>query len=254
MKQSLSWWCFQGRGVGDETLLNEARKIGYEAVELINAEKFGLVVDTGLTIAAHVGHSGMTDGLNDPRNHDLIEREITANLELAYKYDIPNLIVFSGNRRPGLTEEQGAEYTAAGLRRVAKSAEDAGVCLIIELLNSKVDHHGYQADHTAWMASVIEAVGSSSVKILYDIYHAQIMEGDLIRTIKNNHKIIGHYHTAGNPGRNDLDNDQEIYYPAVVRAIASTEYDGYIGHEFVPKGEPVAALRAAYELTTGASL
>jgi len=251
MKQSLSWWCFQNRGVDDETLLKEARNIGYEAVELINAEKFDLVADTGLSIAAHIGHSGMGDGLNNPKNHDFIEQEITANLELATEYNIPNLIVFSGNRRPGLSGEQGAEYAAAGLRRVAKSAEDAGVCLIIELLNSKVDHHGYQADHTAWIASVIEAVGSPSVKILYDIYHAQIMEGDLIRTIQDNHKTIGHYHTAGNPGRQDLDNDQEIYYPSIVRAIAKTGYDGYIGHEFVPKGEPVAALRAAYELTAG---
>jgi hydroxypyruvate isomerase len=251
MKQSISWWCFQDRGVDDKSLLKAAKSIGYSAIELITEEKFDLVLDAGLTIATHGGHSGMGDGLNNPKNHDLIEREITANLELAAKYKIPNLIVFTGNRYEGLTDEQGADNTAAGLRRVSRAAEQAGVCLIVELLNSKVDHYGYQGDHTAWLADVVDAVKSPSVKILYDIYHAQVMEGDLVRTIGAYHQTIGHYHTAGCPGRNDLDDQQEINYPAVVRAISETGYDGFIGHEFLPKGDPITALRSAYDLVSG---
>jgi hydroxypyruvate isomerase len=251
MKQSISWWYFQGRGVDDETLLHEAKRIGYDAVELIGEDKFGLVLDAGLSIASHSAHNGMGDGLNNPKNHDLIESEVTASLELAVRYNIPNLIVFTGNRYEGLSEDQGVEHTAAGLRRVVKAAEDAGICLIVELLNSKIDHHGYQGDHTAWLTSVVEAVGSPSVKILYDIYHAQVMEGDLIHTILTHNEAIGHYHTAGCPGRHDLDNHQEINYPAVIRAISETGYDGYIGHEFVPKGDPIAAMKSAYDLVSG---
>jgi len=253
MKQSFSWWCFQNRGVDDATLLKQAREIGYSAVELIPADKFDAALDAGLTIASHVGHESISAGLNDPANHDRIEREILENIKLASKYSIPNLVVFSGDRRAGLSEAGGSEFTAAGLRRMAGAAEDAGVTLILEFLNSKVDHPGYQADRMPWIAGVIEAVGSPNVKALYDIYHAQIMEGDLIRTIRAQHKYIGHYHTAGNPGRNDLDDTQEIFYPPIFRAIAETGYDGYIGHEFIPKADPLAALKAAYDLTESSS-
>ncbi|HEY3333342.1 MAG TPA: TIM barrel protein [Capsulimonadaceae bacterium] len=249
MKQSFSWWCFVNRGADDATLLSKAREIGYFGVELIGAEKFQQVLDAGLAIVSHGGHGSIEDGLNNPTNHDRIEGEIIANLELATKYGIPNLIVFSGNRRDGLTDEQGAEYTAAGLSRVAKAAEQAGVTLIIEYLNSKVDHKGYQADRMAWISGVLDAVGSPNVKCLYDIYHAQVMEGDIIRTIQDNHAQIGHYHTAGNPGRNDMDETQEMYYPPIFRAIQATGYTGYVGHEFVPKADPVAAVKAAFDLT-----
>lgn len=248
MKQSYSWWCFKNRGVDDKTLLVKSKEIGYDAVELFDESLFDFAVDLGLVIASHGGHGTIENGLNDPANHDRIEAEIDASLATAVKYRIPNLIVFSGNRRPGLSDEQGAENTAAGLKRVAKAAEDAGVTLVIEYLNSKVDHKGYQADKMPWIAGVLDAVGSPRVKCLYDIYHAQIMEGDTIRTIRDFHGHIGHYHTAGNPGRNDLDDQQEMYYPAIVRAIAATGYSGYIGHEFIPKADPVAALKSAYDL------
>ena len=131
---------------------------------------------------------------------------------------------------------------------MAKSAEEAGVNLVLELLNSKVDHPDYQCDHTAWGLHVCQMVGSPRVKLLYDVYHMQIMEGDIIRTIRDTHPMIGHYHTAGNPGRNDLDEAQELYYPAILRTIAETGYTGYVGHEFIPKGDPVVALKAAFEL------
>ncbi len=131
---------------------------------------------------------------------------------------------------------------------MARAAEDAGVNLVVELLNSKVNHKDYQCDHTAWGVRVCEQVASPRVKLLYDIYHMQIMEGDLIRTIREHHAHFGHYHTGGNPGRNELDETQEIYYPPVIRAIQETGYDGYVGHEFIPKGDPIAAIEAAYAL------
>ena len=168
-------------------------------------------------------------------------------LEQAVKYQIPNLIVFSGNRR-GLSDTEGAENTIEGLRRVAPAAEAKGITLVMELLNSKVDHHDYQCDHTSWGVQVIQRVNSPRVKLLYDIYHMQIMEGDIIRTLRENIGFIGHIHTAGNPGRADMDQTQELYYPAIVRAIAETGYAGYVGHEFVPKGDPIEAIRATYKM------
>jgi hydroxypyruvate isomerase len=248
INQSVSWWCFANRGVSADDLLKKAKEIGYVAVELIGADLFDKVRDNGLVIASSGGHQSIESGMNDPKEHDRIVGEIETQLEVAVKYQIPNLIVFSGSRRDGLSEQQGAEYSAQCLRRVAKSAEDAGVNLIIELLNSKVDHKGYQCDHTTWGVSVCQMVDSPRVKLLYDIYHMQIMEGDLIRNIRDYNAYFAHYHTAGNPGRNDMDETQEINYPPIMRAIAETGYTGYVGHEFVPKGEPIAALKAAYDL------
>ena len=248
INQSVSWWCFSNRGVTDEALLKQAKEIGYAAVELIGEDLFDAVVGNGLVIASHGGHQSIENGMNDLGEHDRIIGEIDKNLAVAVKYKIPNLIVFSGNRREGLTEDQGAENTAACLKRAAKSAEDAGINLVIELLNSKVDHKGYQCDRSDWGIQVCKMVDSPRVKLLYDIYHMQIMEGDLIRTIRDHHAYFAHYHTAGNPGRNDMDGTQEITYPPIMRAILETGYTGYVGHEFVPKGEPVAALKAAYDL------
>lgn len=248
IRQSISWWCFAGRGASDEDLLKQAKAIGYEAVELINASLFDRVRDAGLSIASHGGHQGIESGLNDPAQHDRIEAEIHKNLALAQKYQIPNLIVFSGSRRAGLSEEEGIENTAQGLSRVARAAEEAGVNLVIELLNSKVDHKGYQCDHAEWGVEACRRVGSPRVGLLYDIYHMQIMEGDVIRTIGEHHAYFHHYHTAGNPGRHDLDDTQELNYPPIIKAIAATGYDGYVGHEFIPKADPIAALQAAYDL------
>ena len=251
IQQTVSWWCFAGRGVPDDALLQQIQAIGYPAIELTEERLFDRIRDLGLVIASHGGHQSIERGLNDPREHARIEAEIHANLALAQKYQIPNLIVFSGGRREGLSEEEGIANTAQGLSRVAKAAEDAGVTLVLELLNSKVDHRGYQCDHTAWGVEVCRRVGSPRVRLLYDIYHAQIMEGDLIATIRDNHEWFGHCHTAGVPGRHDLDDTQEINYPPVLRALDQAGYAGYVGHEFIPKGDPVAALKAAYELCQG---
>lgn len=248
LRQSFCWWTFAGRGVSDADLLQKAKAIGYDAVELIGEEHFDRAVDLGFVIASHEGQRGIDRGWNDPGQHPRLEAELHASLAVAQKYRIPSLIVFSGNRREGLSDEAGLENTVQGLARIAPAAEDAGVTLILELLNSKVDHAGYQCDRTAWGVEACRRVGSPQVKLLYDIYHAQIMEGDLIRTIEGNSQEIGHYHTAGNPGRNDLDSAQEIAYPAVFRAIAGTGYTGFVGHEFIPKGDPAAALEAAFRL------
>jgi len=248
INQSFSWWCFADKGVDDVTLLKSAKAIGYQAVELLPEDKFHLALDAGLVISSHPGHRLQLEGLNDTACHDDIEATILAKMEIAKQFKIPNLIVFSGERRPGHSDEEGAENSAIGLKRVAKAAEDAGINLIIELLNSKVDHGGYQCDKTLWGVSVCDMVGSPRVKLLYDIYHMQIMEGDIIRTIRDYHPYFAHYHTAGNPGRRDMDDTQELYYPPIAKAISATGFTGYVGHEFIPKGDLVEALDTAYKL------
>lgn len=249
MKQSLAWWCCTRVGMTPEGIVAAAAEIGYAGVELAPPEHWPLIAATGLRIVAERGHASLEDGLNRRANHDRIEQEIRANLDLAVRWGIPVLICFSGNR-DGLGDAEGAKVTAAGLARVAGEAERAGVTLALELLNSNVDHPDYQCDRTAWGLEVIRAVGSPRVRLLYDIYHMQVMEGDIIRTIRDHHAAFGHYHTAGNPGRGNLNDAQELQYPAIMRAIAATGYDGYIGQEFIPNGEPVAALRHAFTVCT----
>jgi hydroxypyruvate isomerase len=250
LKQTFSWWSFRRDDIEAAAMLSAAAAIGYAGVEMPPEEIWTVARDNGLRIATIVGHQSLSDGLNARANHDRIERELRRNIEKAVANDIPNLIVFSGNRR-GLSDDVGAAATADCLRRVAGDAEAAGVTLVLELLNSKVDHADYQADRTDWGVAICESVGSPRVKLLYDIYHMQIMEGDVIRTIRNHHDAIGHYHTAGVPGRADLDDQQELYYPAIARAILETGYEGFFGHEFRPKGDPIAALEAAYGLCAG---
>jgi hydroxypyruvate isomerase len=247
IKQSLSWWCFDRNGMDPKRFFKEAKRIGYVAVELLPRELWDVARDAALVIATHGGHASLDDGLNRRENHSRIEDEINRYLELAVQYQIPSLIVFSGNRR-GLSDEEGAVNTAEGLKRVARAAEQKGINLILELLNSKVDHKDYQCDHTAWGVQVVRAVNSPRVKLLYDIYHMQIMEGDIIRTIRDNINYIGHVHTAGNPGRHDMDDTQELNYPPIMRAITATNYDGYVGHEFIPKGDPMEAIHVTYQM------
>ena len=246
IKQSVCFWCFARGELAPEKMIEEAAKIGYASVEMPGKEYWDLVKDNGMTIATIIGHSSLGDGLNKRSNHDRIEQELLKNIDVAAENDIPGLICFSGNRE-GLPDDEGIEIVAEGLSRVSKAAEEKGVNLCIELLNSKVNHPDYQCDHTAWGVEVCKRVNSPRVGLLYDIYHMQIMEGDLIRTITDNMQYIKHFHTAGNPGRKDLDDEQEIYYPAVMRAIANSDYDLYVGQEFVPKGDPIKALRAAFE-------
>ena len=250
LKPTIAWWCFEGL-LSPETLVRTAAELGYAGIELAGPEHWPRIAEAGLTIAAERGHVPLEDGLNRRENHDRIEREVEANLALAQRWSIPVLICFSGNRG-GLADEAGIEHTAEGLRRVASAAEDAGVTLALELLNSKVDHPDYQCDRTAWGVEVCRRVDSPRVKLLYDVYHMQIMEGDVVRTIQTNHAHFGHYHVAGNPGRHEPDERQELNYPAILRAIQATGYDGYVAMEFIPEGDPVAALRAAVALLPAA--
>ncbi len=247
IKQSFTYWSFADRGLNPEELLRAAAEIGYSAVELIDEALFPLTQKSGLAISSHRAHSSLTQGLNHREHHQTILSEVETNLKLAETWKIPNLICFSGNR-VGLSDEKGAEITAEGLKKIAPLAEAVGVTLLLELLNSKVDHPDFQCDKTPWGVNVVKLVDSPNVKLLYDIYHMQIMEGDLIRTIQNNHQHFGHYHTAGNPGRNELSEAQEIYYPPIFKAIQETGYTGYIAHELIPTGDVKAALRQAYEL------
>lgn len=247
LRQSLAWWCFVPGLMTPNAFVRAAAEIGYPAVELVPSEYWPLVKEHGLTIAAIGGHNSIPLGLNRRDQHARIQQEIEANLRLAQQWGIPNLICFSGNRN-GLDDRTGAEITAEGLRRVARSAEDAGVTLVLELLNSKVDHADYQCDHTDWGVQVCQLVDSPRVRLLYDVYHAQIMEGDIIRTIQTDHAFIGHYHTAGVPGRHELDETQELNYPAILRAIARTGFAGFVGHEFIPAGDPEQSMAHAFAL------
>ncbi|MEZ4711042.1 MAG: TIM barrel protein [Caldilineaceae bacterium] len=253
IKQSICYPMFQPSGASLDAVAAAAAEIGYAAIELWGrSADFDEVVATArrhnLTVASMVGHASLPDGLNKRSNHARIETELRASIDIAAHHGIPGVICFSGNRQPHMSELEAIDATADGLRRIAPYAEQKGVNLNIELLNSKVDHPGYQCDHTAWGVAVCEKVNSPRVKLLYDIYHMQIMEGDIIRTIRDNIKWIGHFHTAGNPGRNDLDDAQEMNYAGICKAIAQTGYDLYVGHEFRPKGDALAALRSAFEV------
>ncbi len=243
-RQSVSWWCFVPEVLSPQQFLRMAADLGLDAVELLPREYWQSARDHGLAIASVNGHASILDGLNRRENHARIIGELQESIRLAAEWEIANLICFSGSRA-GLDDGNGIAATAEGFARVAPLAEATGVTLVLEVLNSKVDHPDYQADRTAWAIEVCRIVGSPAVRVLYDIYHMQIMEGDIIRTIGAEHPWIGHYHTAGNPGRHELDAEQELNYPAIFRAIAATGYRGYVGHEFIPTGDPVAGLRAA---------
>jgi hydroxypyruvate isomerase len=242
-KQSVAWWAVSKLTLDD---YKKVFAIGITGVEMAPEDKYEALRDMGFTIATTGGHKSLPDGLNKRSNHSRIVDEIGASLDKAKKFAIPNLIVFSGNR-DGLSDEEGAEITSEGLKLLAPLAEAAGVTLVLELLNSKVDHPDYQCDKTEWGVEVVSEVASPRIKLLFDIYHMQIMEGDLIRNIRDHIEHIGHFHTAGNPGRKDLDTQQEIYYPAVAQAIHTAGYRDWVGHEFSPKGDSVAALQQAYE-------
>jgi hydroxypyruvate isomerase len=245
-KASLTWWSFADRGADAGDLIRAVATIGYDGIELADDALWPAIAEAGLAIASHRAHGTIESGLNRPENHDRIEGEILANLDLARRWNIPLLICFSGSR-DGLSAEAGIENTAVGLSRVARAAEEAGVTLVLELLNSKVDHPGYQCDHTTWGLEVIERVASPRVRLLYDVYHMQVMEGDLIRTIQTHHAAFGHYHVAGNPGRHEPDRSQEIFYPAIYEAITATGFDGCVGMEYVPRGDVVESLRATLD-------
>jgi hydroxypyruvate isomerase len=231
----------------------EVKAMGFAAIELWKpGDDFEEVIELAqahdLAIATISGHDSLAVGLNDPGQHDRIEAELHASIDLAAEVGVPGLICFSGNRREGVGEEDSMAATVEGLRRVASYAEKRGVNLNMELLNTKVDHPGYECDHSAWGLEVCRRVNSPNVKLLYDIYHMQIMEGDIIRTITENIQWIGHFHTAGVPGRHDFDDTQELNYRGICRAISASGYEFYVGHEYKPKGDVYDSLRRTFEI------
>ena len=231
-----------------DELARYGAEIGLKGVDLLDPPEFeiprryGLICTMGYAIPDPVPQS-----LNRVDMHADIEAAFRKNIPIAAKFNVPNLIAFSGNR-DGMSDEQGARNTVLGLNRLKKIAEDYGVTICMELLNSKLGHDDYMCDHTAWGVRVVEEVNSPRVKLLYDIYHMQIMEGNLIATIQANHQWIGHFHTGGVPGRHELNNRQEVQWDGVMRAIASTSFEGYVAHEFLPTGDAKMSLREAVDL------
>jgi hydroxypyruvate isomerase len=225
-----------------------AAHIGLKGVDLLKPDQYEVPRRNGLICTmGYAGGGEIAQGLNRLENHAGIESGFRQNIPLAAKAGVPNVITFSGNRG-GMSDEQGAKNTVIGLNRVKKIAEDHGVTICMELLNSKVNHKDYMCDHTAWGVDVVQQVNSPNVKLLYDIYHMQIMEGDLIDTIQQNIQWIGHFHTGGVPGRHELNDQQEVQWDGVMRGIVATNFHGYVAHEFIPTGDPYAALLQAANL------
>ncbi|HVN92689.1 MAG TPA: TIM barrel protein [Terracidiphilus sp.] len=246
IQQAVCQWCY--KQIPLEQLCAYAAQIGLKGIDLLQPEEYDVPRRYGLICTmAYAGAGTIPDALNRTENHAAIEANLRTNIPLAAKAGIPAVITFSGNRR-GMADDEGARNTIAGLNRVKKIAEDNGIVICLELLNSKVNHPDYMCDHTAWGVRVMQEVNSPNVRLLYDIYHMQIMEGDLIATITANLPWIAHFHTGGVPGRHELDNTQEVQWDGVMRAIAGAGFKGYVAHEFVPLRDPFASLRAAVDL------
>lgn len=249
INHSVCKWCFPDTSLED--LCKEGKNLGLQSIELLTVEDFPVLQKYGLECGMVSGvPGGIPQGLNRLENHDKIVEFFEAHIPLvaASGFRVKNIICFSGNR-DGMDEEEGLENCAKGLQRIMPLAEKHKVTVCMELLNSKVDHADYMCDKTPWGVELAKRVGSDNFKLLYDIYHMQIMEGDMIRTIRDNYQYIGHYHTAGVPGRNEIDESQEIYYPAVMRAIAETGFSGYVAQEFIPKGgDKLGALEAGIKI------
>jgi hydroxypyruvate isomerase len=241
INQSVSQWCF-GKWSLDE-LCQVSKKLGLKAIDLLGPKDFATVKKYGLVVSM-VNSSSLTDGFADKKFHETCIAKLREAIDATSEAGFPNVIGFSGNRR-GIPDDVGIENAVEGLKKIAGYAEQKKVTICLEYLNSKVNHKDYMLDHIAWGVEVCKRVGSDRVKILYDIYHAQIMEGDIIRTIRQYKDYMGHYHTGGNPGRNEIDDTQELNYPAIMKAIAETGFKGYVAHEFTPRRDPLESLTYA---------
>ncbi len=222
------------------------KQMGYLGFDLVGPDKFPILKKHGM-VASMIPSHKLTVGLAHEENHESCLAQIRGSIDAAAENGYTNVICFSGNRN-GMDDEQGLKNCAKALAQVTPYAEQKSITLCMELLNSKVNHKDYMCDTSRWGARLVEKVGSPRFKLLYDIYHMQVQEGDIIATIRTIKDYIGHYHTAGVPGRNDIDASQELNYPAIMNAIADTGYPYYVGHEFGPKGDRMAALALAYKL------
>jgi len=246
LKQSVSRWCYAK--IPMPNFCRAVADMGLTAIDLLEEPEWAVAAQYGLVCSmAYAGGGSIPNGLNVKANHDAIVANFEKSIPRAAAAKVANVITFFGNRR-GMPDDEAVDNCVAGLNRVKKVAEDHGVTICVELLNSKVNHKDYQGDHTAFGVRVVRAVDSPRVKLLYDIYHMQIMEGDVIRTIRDNAQYIAHYHTGGVPDRHELDDTQELNWSAVCRAIVGTGYKGYVAHEFVPTRDPLTSLKEAVAL------
>ncbi len=243
-KHSVSQWCFGGMPL--ETLCANASAMGFAGIDLLSEKDWETPRKYGMVCSIANGPTTIGDGMNRIENHDRVVAECERMLPLAAKSGVTEFMLFSGNRK-GMADEQGLENCMKGLQRVMPLAEKNKVTIVMELLNSRVDHHDYMCDRTPWGVELVKRVGSDRFRLLYDIYHMQIMEGDVIRTIRDNHAFISHYHTAGNPGRNEIDATQELNYAAISHALKSVGFTGFLGQEFIPRRDPMTSLREAID-------
>jgi hydroxypyruvate isomerase len=248
LKQSVSRWPYSKIPLPEFS--KAAAAMGLKAIDLLQPNEWDIVREHGLV--SSMGYPTdrwdfLSNGFNNPASHPMLLRELEQSIPLAAKHAVPNVIAMFGNRQ-GRSDAEGIKNCLAGLKRIAPLAEEQKVTVCVELLNSKVDHKDYQGDHTAFGVEVMKGVGSPRVKLLYDIYHMQIMEGDVIRTIRDNAQYIAHFHTGGVPGRHELDGTQELNWRAVASAIVDTGFTGYFAHEFVPTRDPLTSLREAVTL------
>ncbi len=233
-----------------EELCKVVKEIGFAAIDLVGPKDWPMLQKYGIysSMCYTSGRSSLTDGFNDKKNHDQLVKDYTDTIPLMVQAGYKNIICFSGNRR-GMDDETGLNNCVEGLKRIMPLAEKSGILVQMELLNSKVNHKDYMCDKTAWGVELAKRLGSPNFKLLYDIYHMQIDEGDVIRTIQNNHQYIGHYHTGGNPGRHEIDDSQELFYPAIMKAIVATGYKGHVAQEFIPvKTDKIASLKEAINI------
>lgn len=244
-RQSVARWCFGNVPLPE--LCAQAKRLGLDGIDLLSENEWDVPTQHGLVCTVANGPGPIADGWNRPDLHDRLVAESERLLPLVARSGIAQMIVFSGNRR-GMSDTEGIANCVAGLKRIIPLAERLGVTLVMEMLNSKVDHRDYHADRTEWAVEVARGLASERFKLLYDIYHMQIMEGDVVRTIERYAPFIGHYHTAGNPGRHELDETQELYYPRIAQAIAGTGFTGFVAHEFMPTSDPFGKLAAAQRI------
>ena len=252
VRQSVMGWCF--KPMDTITLAKHCKEIGLEAMEGIPNDQYGAVTDLGLKISLVSSH-GFAKGPLDSENHAEVERKLRAGIDLAAQYGAPNVITFTGMRKAGISDAAARKNCLNCWKRVMPYAEEKNIGIVLEHLNSKDDSHpmkghpGYWGDDLHQCAELVSEVGSANFKLLFDVYHVQIMNGDLIRNVRRYSDIVGHYHTAGNPGRGELDDSQEINYPAVIRAIMETGYSGFIAQEFIPaKQDPMSSLKEAFDV------
>lgn len=246
LHQSVCRWCYGG--VSLEDLCATGKRLGLVGIDLMSPEEFPTLKKYGLVCTMTKSHS-LGNGLCDEKFHEASLKAINEAIEATAKEGWKNVICFSGNAR-GIDREVGLKNCTKALKEIAPVAEKAGIVLQMELLNSKVDHKDYMCDNSEWGVELVKRVGSDNFKLLYDVYHMQIMEGDVIRTIQKNKDYYGHYHTGGNPGRHEIDELQELNYKAIAKAIADIGFDGYFAHEFIPVRDPLTSLSEAVALCT----